>query len=397
MKKKIMILGGSILQLPMIRRAKEMGLYTIVLDYNSNAIGFNESDKSYTVSTNDIEGAIKIAEKEMPNGVVTMATDMPMRTVAKIGEKFNLNTISFDSAMKATDKFLMRKQLFLDNVPIPIFYEIKDKSDFFEVIKKFENKFIVKPSDSSGSKGVVLCDKSDDLTELANVFQEVMSYSASGYILIEEFMDGPEVSVESLTIDGETKVVAITDKKKTDLPYFVEVGHSIPSTLNEDVQNEVKKITIAAIKSLEINTGPTHTELIITKEGPKVVEIGARLGGDNITSHLVPLATGVDIVGYTIKLALGEKVKYKSGNELSAAIRYFHGEKGKLKFINNIDELKNTQGIKEIVLTKKIGDVIKEIHSSNDRLGFVIVQKNKVCDAISTCEEVIKKIQVTIE
>lgn len=394
--KKIMILGGSILQLPIIRKAKKMKLYTIVLDYDANAIGLNEADKAYIISTTDIKSAIEIAKKEKLDSIVTMATDMPMRTVAAVGNKFNLNTISFDTALKATDKLLMRKQLALHNIPIPLFYEVKNLIDFNKAIKNFKDKFIVKPSDGSGSKGVVLCDHNQQ-KDLTSIFYEVMSYSSSGYILLEEFMNGPEVSVESLTINGKSHVIAITDKRKTALPYFVETGHSIPSTLDNEVQREIKEVTIAAIESLGINTGPTHTELIITDEGPKIVEIGARLGGDNITSHLVPLATGIDMVEATIKLSLGESIDFKKGNNFGAAIRYFHGKDGKLKSVGNVKKLRDKPGVKEIIVTKKIGESIQEIHSSSDRLGYVIAQDENVNRAIAICEDAINQLEITID
>lgn len=392
MKKKVMILGGSILQLPMILQAKKMGLYTIVLDSNINAIGFKEADESYDISTNDILKAIDIAKKVKPDGIVTMATDMPMRTVAAVGEELGLNTISFKTAEMATNKLLMRNQFLSNHLPIPYFFKIENMEDLLEALEKINGDFILKPANSSGSKGVVLCN-TNNIERLSEIFVEVLSFSSTGYILLEEYMRGPEVSVESLTMNGETKVIAITDKKKTEAPYFVEVGHSIPSILNEEIKREIVKITEAAVKSLGIKTGPTHTELIITDNGPKIVEVGARLGGDNITSHLVPLATDVNMVEAVIKIALGETIKINEKSNHASAINYFHSKEGYLEKVPNVRDLLDKDGVVSIEILKSNGELIKQLKSSNDRLGYVITKSDTIKNAQRIGQEVITEIE----
>lgn len=394
MKKKIMILGASILQLPAIIRAKEMGLHTIVLDSNDSSIGFEIADEKHLISTNDIESAIQLARRIKPDGVITMATDRPMRTVAAIGEELLLNTISSDAAMKATDKLLMRKQLQKDKLPIPKYFKIYTLKDFLDVTKLFEKDFIVKPSDSSGSKGVLLCNNDSNLEEIYN---SAKKYSISGNILLEEFMEGPEVSVETLTFAGKTKVIAITDKYKSQLPYFVEMGHSIPSQLDMETKLKIEKLAIQAVNSIGINVGPAHTEIIVTNEGPKIVEIGARLGGDHITSHLVLLATGVDMVEATIKISLGQVPNLKDSLFKGAAIQYFGGKNGIINKIDNFEEFEKLSGVQEIIINKKVGDTILDIQSSNDRLGHVIIKKSNAKEAVLACKKIISKIKIEIE
>lgn len=140
-------------------------------------------------------------------------------------------------------------------------------------------------------------------------------------------MEGPEVSVETLSFDGHTHIIAITDKVTTGSPEFVEMGHSIPSQLSIDTKLQIEKVVIAAIKAVGINNGPSHTEIIITKDGPKVVELGARLGGDNITTHLVPFATGVDMVEACIEIAFGNNPVLNKRISMGSAIRYFKTKK----------------------------------------------------------------------
>ncbi|RIN26525.1 ATP-grasp domain-containing protein, partial [Staphylococcus succinus] len=144
--------------------------------------------------------------------IVTAATDMPMRSIAYIGEKFNLNTISYETALKATDKFKMRESLKKNNVPIPEYYLVSNREDYKIALAKIKGKKIVKPVDSSGSRGICLLEKHDDI-EVA--FKHAIENSKTKTILVEEYMEGDEVSVESLSIGGETHVLAITDKLTT--------------------------------------------------------------------------------------------------------------------------------------------------------------------------------------
>lgn len=391
MKKKIMIIGAGKLQLPAIIRAKELGHEVISVDMNPNAVGFRYADVKCVVSTNDIEGVLKEAEKLKPDGVMTLATDMPVRTVATVAEKLNLNSIDKETAVKVTDKGEMRKALRDKNIPIPKFFIVNNYEEYKSAIKNFSGSFIVKPADSSGSRGVFLVRDRRQATEAYNYSSK---FSKNGRILVEEYMMGPEVSVEIFSVNGVVNVIAITDKKTTGEPYFVELGHSIPSLLDTGTILEINKVAKAAIGSIGIKNGPSHTEMIITEEGPKIVEIGARLGGDNITTHLVPLSTGINMIDLNIKYALNEKINFKRTLNKASAIRYISTDIGKIKQIRGIEEVKNIKGIKVIEIDKKVGDYIREIKSSTDRVGYVISQADNVSEANRICEEACNKIKI---
>jgi len=392
-QKKIMIIGAGILQVPAIKKAKELGLYVFALDMNPSAPGFKLADESIQLSTIDVENAVQKASKIRPHAVMTLASDMPIRTVAAIGEKCGLNTISIETAFNATNKGKMRKHLKQKNVPIPRFFVVSSLEEYVEASNNFENKFIVKPADNSGSRGIFLVEQKSDIIE---AFQYAKKHSRSGEILLEEYMEGPEVSVEALTINGMTHVIAITDKLTTGAPHFVEMGHSIPSQLSVDIQQEIINVTVSAIEAIGIDIGPSHTEIIVTKDGPKIVELGARLGGDNITTHLVPLATGIDMVECTIRLALGEDVVIPKKNYKGAAIRYLKSSQGILKSIDYLEEAKNINGVKEIIIIKNIGERITDINNSNDRIGYVITQTESAKKAIDICEKAVNLININV-
>lgn len=389
--KKIIILGASILQVPGIKKAKEMGLYVIVLDMDPNAVGFKYADEYYVVSTTDIDAVLELAKKIKPDGIITLASDKPMLTVAKVGEVLGMNTISTETSIKVTNKARMRDALQKENVPIPRYMVVNTIEEYLDKISQFNDKFIVKPVDSSGSRGIFLV---ENIKQAKWAYNHSLKYSSTGEVLIEEYMEGPEVSVESITVNGETEVIAITDKYTTGAPHFVELGHNIPSILSEELKKEIEITTKKAIRALGINVGPSHTEIKITSEGAKIVEVGARLGGDNITTHLVPLAKGVDIVKKVIEIALGENIIIPKSTNSAAAIRYIKLNKGIIKNIVGLESAMEIEGVEEITFTKKIGDEIGSLTSSTDRAGFVIAKSNNINDALRICDEVEKIIKI---
>jgi biotin carboxylase len=393
--KKIMILGASILQLPAIEKAKEMGLEVIAVDMNPEAVGFKVPGVIIEViSTIDTPVILEAAKRHQINGIMTLASDMPMQSVAVVSHEMGLVGISEDTALKATNKAFMRDALKEGGVPIPMYFRVKGKQAFVEAVEQVRSagyKCIVKPADNSGSRGVDLLKEDADLDA---AYEYTVKYSRGGEIVVEEFMEGPEVSVETLAVDGEVHVIQITDKLTTGAPYFVEMGHSQPSQLKEEIQEEIKEVAIAANNTIGIKNGPSHTEIKVTKDGPKIVELGARLGGDCITTHLVPLSTGVNMVECSIRCALGEKPDLEPKWSKGSAIMYLKTETGTVKDIKGIEEAEAILGVKQVSIVHGVGELVGEIKSSVDRAGFVIAQAEDVQKAVANCAVALDKISI---
>lgn len=295
--KKIMILGASILQLPVIIKAKEMGLQVIAVDMDPDAIGFKEKEViCEVISTIDEEKILEAAKRYNIDGIVTICTDLPMRAVAKVAKELELPGISEEAAFMCTNKGAMRARLKEYGVPIPEYYNVVTKEEYLEAINKFEKRCVVKAVDNSGSRGIKLIYDVNDQKSVDEAFDYCKKFSRCGELVVEEFMEGPEICVETLNVDGTCYPIQITDQLAKQPPYFTDAGYSQPALLSEDTKEEVRKITIAANMALENFKGSSCTEMIITKDGPKIVEVGARLAGDCMTTHLVPLSTGVDII-----------------------------------------------------------------------------------------------------
>ncbi len=395
--KKIMILGASILQLPAIEKAKEMGLEVIAVDMNPEAVGFSvDGVVKEVISTIDTPAILEAAKRHKIDGIMTLASDMPMQSVAVVSHELGLVGISEDTALKATNKAFMRDALKAANVPIPMYFRVSTKEDFLQAVSDIHKagyKCIVKPADNSGSRGVDLLSADSDLN---TAYKYSKQYSRGGEIVVEEYMEGPEVSVETLAINGDVHVIQITDKLTTGAPYFVEMGHSQPSQLSENIQKQIRNVAIVANKAIGIENGPSHTEIKVTKDGPKIVELGARLGGDCITTHLVPLSTGVNMVESAIKIALGETPDIEPKWNKGSAIRYLKTGTGFIKAIEGIEEAKKIPGVVQVNIVHGVGEKVGEIMSSVDRVGFVIGQNNNPISAIESAVSGIEKIQIDI-
>lgn len=379
--------------MPAIQKAKEMGYFVAVADYNPQAIGIKFADKYFNVSTNDIEGIKKIAKDFSPDGIMTLATDMPMRSIAAATKICGLPGISMETAINATDKEKMIRVFEKNNVAHPWYYVAHNENEFDFIKRKIDFPCILKPTDSSGSRGVVLVENLDDLND---AYKYTISQSKEGNVILEEYLVGQEVSVEIMVVDSIPYVLQVTDKLTTGSPYFVEMRHNQPSMLPQDDLQAIENLAKDAVKAIEIKNGPAHVEIMLTKNGPKMIELGARMGGDCITTHLVPLSTGIDMIKTTIELSCGIKTDITKKYNKASAIEYFESKKGVLKSVVGIENAKQIEGVKQIEFVYEIGENVSDIKNSSDRIGFVIAQADTAEEAIKICEKAISMIKIEI-
>lgn len=393
-----MILGASILQLPAIEKALEMGLDVVAVDMNPNAIGFGvQGVEKEVISTIDIPAVLEAAKRRDIDGIMTLASDMPMRTVAAVAEKLGLVGVSRDTAVKATNKAAMRQALEVYNVPIPKYRKVSCRDEYLVAVREFTGPFMVKPADNSGSRGIIKVETAASDEMVMQAYEYSRQNSRSGDVVVEEYMCGDEVSVETLTVDGVCHVIQITDKLTTGAPHFVEMGHTQPTAYDAETAEKIRQVAIAANQAVGITNGPSHTEIIVTAEGPKIVELGARLGGDCITTHLVPLSTGVNMVECCIRIALGEEPDLEPKFNKGSAIRYFSQEPGVVKDIVGVEQAQAMNGVRQVSIVHGVGEAVGQIDSSGARMGFVIAQAADANAAVDVCEKARDIIKITIE
>lgn len=392
--KKLMIVGASVLQLPAIVRAKELGLHVAVADFNPQAVGIAHADTFYNASTMDEEAVCRAAEEYRPDGIMTLATDMPMRGVARASERLGLHSISYPTAVRATDKFDMIEAFRAHGVPAPWYRLVASEEELRALKGEVTYPCIMKPTDNAGSHGVVLV---HDYEELIASYRYSRESSRGGNVIVEEYLQGDEVSVEVMVVDGKAHILQITDKLTTGAPHFVEMGHSQPSRHPEEVKERIRNVAEAAVAAVGIDRGPAHVEMMVTARGPVMIELGARMGGDNITTHLVPLSTGIDMVEATIRTALGQRPDITPRLHCGSAIRYFQAPRGIIRSIEGVDAARRTEGVRQITFTKNVGDESSPIHCSNDRIGFVIAQAATAEEAVAVCEKAMAQIRIVTQ
>lgn len=373
-EKNILILGASELQVPGIKKAQEMGLKCIAVDYDRNATGAKIADVFYDISTLDEKRVLDVAKYHNISGIFTICSDRPMRVVAKVGNILGLNTISEKAALLATNKAHMRDAFRKAGVGIPEYRVCQTIEECKSAVEEIGLPVVIKPSDNAGSRGISYIDFDTDVFE---AYEYAKENSMEGVVLVEEFLNGNEVSVEAFVKNSDIYIIQITDKITTGAPHFVEMGHDQPTSYRGNILNEIKEVTKGAIKSLCIDGGPIHAELKITEKGVKVIELGARLGGDHISTDLVMLSTGINMVEANIKWALGEDFDINPKYERFSAIRY----------IGNLQSVKIDKEYLDLLDYFSWNRLdIDEIKSSKDReCCFIVsdVTKNGVINKIN--------------
>jgi biotin carboxylase len=293
----------------------------------------------------------------------------------------------------------MRRAFEAAGAPSPRSFGAEDEKEALRVAGLLRWPIIVKPSRNSGSRGVTrLADRGDRAALLA-AFLRALGASRDGGTVIEEFVDGPEFSVEIVVWDWEAHVLAVTDKRTTGAPFFVETGHSQPSVFTGPQRQAVRDAAVRGVKALGINWSAAHAEVRLSPQGPFLMEIGARLGGDFITTDLVPLSTGIDMVAAAIQLALGEEpsLSGKTRAEQGAAIRYLTPRSGMVTSISGVEQAKSMPGVRTVELGTKVGELVPELAFSLSRVGHIIATGATAEEAIARAEAARDTVRIVAE
>lgn len=395
--KKLLVLAAGLLQISVIKKAREMGYYVIAADDDPNAPGMALADKAIVPGgLMDEAKMVAIAKEEQVDGVIHPCSEVAMNVMGRINDELHLCGISKEIAIRATNKHLMREAFEKYGAPSPKSILTKDEEDAWCIFcEEFNTNAILKPSRNSGSRGIAKVEKGISKDEFVLLYRRALDESRDHQVLIEQFIEGPEFSVEVIVWKGEPHVLAVTDKKTTEAPYFVELGHNQPSVYPEEIQQKLKDGAVAGCKALGLTNCAAHCELKIQKGEAYLMEIGARMGGDFISTELTHLSSGIDMVAATINVVLGVEPNLKPVEEKhGVAIRYFTPKPGKVVSIENTKALNRTD-VYDAEIYVKSGDMVHEVKSSLDRSGHVIVTAPTVRDAINLAEIIIDEVKIT--
>ena len=392
--KKIMVLAAGLLQIDVIEKAKSMGYYVLAVDGNPKAPGFNVADKAICADIVNEETMLKIARDEHVDGVIHPCSEVSMAVMGRINDELGLSGISREQAICATNKHLMRKAFEKGNAPSPKSILAQDAEDAWSRLQnEFDTDAILKPSRNSGSRGIAKVSRNMDKGDFIRAYDEALSESRDHSVLIEQFIEGPEFSIEMIVWQGEIHVLTVTDKKTTGAPHFVELGHNQPSCFSDTDVETLKAAAVAGVRALGVNNCACHAEAKLMNGKSYLMEVGARLGGDFISTELTHLSTGIDMVAAAIDVALGVEPDLSAKDEpKGVCIRYFCPKPGKLVSISNTEVLNNPHVYLWEIYPKE-GDVIPAVTSSLCRSGHVIVTEKTPQKAIELAERLIESVK----
>ena len=365
--KKIAIIGANDFQNPLILKAKSLGYETHVFAWQDGSIGEKTADYFYPISIVEKDEILEKCKEIGIDAIATIASDLATLTVNYVAEKLGLPGNSLKCTKKSTNKYEMRKAFKEAGVATPGFEIVSSPKDI-EKLNDMEYPLIVKPTDRSGSRAITKIYKKEELEE---AISKAIENSFEKKAIVEEYIEGNEFSAEGITYKGEHKFLTITRKATTGAPHFIETGHIEPAGLSKEMEEKIYNELTKALTALQITNSATHSEFKITPNGDvRIIEIGARMGGDCIGSDLVQISTGYDFVKMVIDVAMGNKPSFEKVTEPKIAV---------IRFIFNKKDLEDFERVKKeapelIYFVSKIEDISShKVVDSSSRFGFYIL------------------------
>lgn len=393
-RRKLMILGAGKNEVPAVIKARERGLETIVVDMNPRAPALEFADKAIVTKTTDTREYVDIAVKERIDGVMTVSVESLVRKISAIANALHLPGISEEMALVATDKSVMRNVLHKNGIPSPKFITACEPEEVMEKIGDLSRPLVIKPVDQAGGRGVFKTADDDELMEFFKISKKI---SRCGKVIVEEYLEGIHSTVDAITTHGKTHILGISDKVNILTPNIIAMDITFPPSYSNDVVQSVERLVCTMLERLGFSDGHTHTEVVVTADGPSIIEFAARSGGALIPSDILPHLCGFDVIDKLISLALGEDVGIKNvvlSNGVD--LRFFQSPLGRLKKIHGIGEASGIKGVHRLEFIVKEGDILKPITEGKERVGFVIAYGRNRSEAVSIADEVERLIRFEV-
>jgi biotin carboxylase len=392
--KKILILGAGVYQMPLIKRAKDHGFYVIVASYSSNDIGVKFADESLEIDTTDKLRLLKYSENTGIDAITTAGTDVAVPTIGYICDKMQLPGLSSDTAYLATNKIAMKNKFTEFNVPTPEFSMITNLKELYDYAKNKGYPFIVKAPDSSGSKGLTVV---NDFNEIEYAFFTAMNVSRCSSIIAEEYLSGMEFSANLIVENGQVVEYFMHHKTLTNPPITVPICNYCPSIVPLSVQTETVAICDTAAKSLTIKNAVCNVDVLLTDEGIKVIEFGARLGSIGIP-EIVYLYHGVNLYDIVLDLAFDSVPRIQKKYIKPAAYQIIPSPaSGILNHRTIPDEILKNPNVISIDFDYPLGTPVREFKTGPDRIGNILVTGKSSIEAKQFAAEVLRSIRIRVD
>lgn len=364
--KKIAVIGANSPLIPFYRHAKRLGYIIIGIAWEEGAVCKQYCDRFYPISFTDIDRVLEICQLEKIDGITSFSLESALPTVVYVAQKMGLISNSVECLQLTQNKYVQRQALERAGIRVPAYYLIEKESDLVKVKCKFP--VIVKPVDSGGSQGISEVENS---VALSDAFHLALNYSKTKKVIIEEFIDGREFSVEYISFKGKHYFLQVTDKVTSGSPRFVEMQHHQPADISSAIKEKIKTMVEANLTALKIENSASHTEIKLNSQNELyIIETGARMGGDFISSDLVRLSTGYDFVEGSLKLAVNEFEEPHFSHPYYSGV-YFYSRLAP----HVLDVIKAHKQWPEIVEWEVSENELPEVRSNADRGGYFLYQR----------------------
>ncbi len=396
----VVVLGGSIDQLGMIRTIRQKGLRALVLDSNPQALGRQEADDFAPVSCRDVPAIVEFCRhyhRDRIVGVTTAGSDIP-HIMAGVGSALDLPAVSPETGRLGTHKYLMKERFAECGVPIPWFGYVSSATELQQLAEERDYQIIMKPVDASGSFGVFHPRPEDDL---ALLFERTAGVGKVGRVMVEEYIEGPQISTETILLDDQDFTPTCArrnyDEREHFRPQIMQNGSEQPGGFTPDEVAACEALTAQAGRALGITRGVAKGDLVIHPErGPMVIEIAARISAGHFADGIIPIATGVNILDAVVDIAVGCAPDVKSlipNRQRAAAVRFFFPAPGLLQAIEGIETSLQNPWLRLLRTTVEPGEVVAAPSHHGLRCGAFIVEGETRQEVLGRVDEIYETIR----
>jgi biotin carboxylase len=385
----LLVLGAGIYYVHAIEEVRAAGYRAVVVDRNPAAPGLAIADAPHVIDLADPDAVLDVARAEAVAGVMAL-NDFGVPTAARVADALSLPGITLETAALACDKGLMRERWARDGLTQPEFAIAYSPEEARTAASRLGPPIVVKPADSGGGgRGVSVVHALD---ELAWAYAFAAPFARNGRILVERYLDGTEMTVETVSYRGEVHVLASSDKIKPPLRTRVATRLTYPPALEGTALDEVHELAQKAVISLGLADGPGHVELIVTDQGPHLVEMGARGGGGHVFSRIVEVVSGVPMVRESAHVLAGGRPDLRPRRRRGCVYELFVPQNGVIRAIRGVEQARAIPGVLELGITREPGDTVGELLDSLQRSGYAVVCGHDRAEAISRADSVVETV-----
>jgi biotin carboxylase len=393
MKKKIMILGAGVYQVPLIKKAKEMGLETIVVSPKGKYPGIPLADILLDIDTTDSYQIVEAAREHNISGITTTGTDVCVPSLGKVVNALGLSGTGYEAARRSMDKVLMKQAFMEYDVPTAAFRMFIESGEAKEFANELGYPVMVKAPDSSGSRGITKVNSAEEFEFAWNRAHEV---SRSKEIIVEQFLKGIEFGAQAFVHGDRVVAVFPHGDTVTPAPYFSPIGHSMPTALTQEQQVKTAKVIEQAVRALGIRDCVSNVDLMLVDGEPKMIEIGARMGATCLPEN-ISIYAGQDVYEHLIRLALGEHPEFKvTAKQANACLLLRSGKTGTVTSLDVPPEVLNHPDLIDFHWDVAVGDAVRAFKVGPDRIGHIIVKAATAEEGERLVEQMASRVQIAV-